>query len=190
MGAEDERQIEANRRRRLYLTQKIQNNLAEQHRREQEYYQNEIAFLNHEMQMIQSNPYYDNRTKMEINNMYENLKNIHTNYFNDSCERYSDINSILKQNIKNIIYNEKDFNEVRYAKKILKKSVSMALGFVPVLGNAKGIVESITGKDLISDEELNGLERVYAGVSALPVIGDIIGWENWVMKIIEKLFKI
>ena len=142
------------------------------------------------MQMIQSNPYYDNRTKMKINNMYENMKNIHTNYFNDSCERYSDINSILKQNIKNIIYNEKDFNEVRYAKKILKKSVSMALGFVPVLGNAKGIVESITGKDLISDEELNVLERVYAGVSALPVIGDIIGWENWVMKIIEKLFKI
>ena len=50
------------------------------------------------------------------------------------------------------------------------------------------MIETITGKDLISDEELSTLDRFYTGVSSLPIIGDFIAWENWVMKILKKLF--
>ena len=64
----------------------------------------------------------------------------------------------------------------------------MALWFVPIIGNAKGIIDAIVGKDLITDEELSILGRVYAGFSSLPIIGDFISWENWVTKILKKLF--
>ena len=52
------------------------------------------------------------------------------------------------------------------------------------------MIDAITGKDLITDEKLDILDRLYAGVSSLHVIGDIISWENWAMKILEKLFKL
>ena len=71
--------------------------------------------------------------------------------------------SILKNNIREIIYNQKETNNKKYAKKEIKESVSMALWFVPIIGNAKGIIDAIVGKDLIRDEELSILGRVYAG---------------------------
>ena len=66
----------------------------------------------------------------------------------------------------------------------------LALGFIPILGNAKGMIDAIVGKDLITDEELSTLDRCYSGVSSLPVIGDFISWENWIKKILESLFKL
>ena len=98
------------------------------------------------------------------------------------------MHSELKEGIRRIITNEEEREAKKYAKKIIKQAVSVAIGFVPVLGNAKGIVDTILGRDLITDEELNHIERVYAGLSSLPVVGDFIGWENWVTKIISKLF--
>ena len=100
--------------------------------------------------------------------------------------------SELEKEIRNIIYylNNKETNRKTLAKKLIKEAVSTALGFVPILSNAKGMIDAITGKDLITDEKLDILDRFYAGVSSLPVLGDIISWENWVMTILEKLFKL
>ena len=121
---------------------------------------------------------------------YKKIYEIESYYRNEQNRRYSQIESLLRQNIREILSNENEINNKRYAKKVIKNCVSVSFGFVPILSNAKGIVEAIMGKDLITDEELNILERVYAGVSALPVIGDLISWENWVMKILKKLFAI
>ena len=99
----------------------------------------------------------------------------------------------LRGEIRNIIFylnNERGINRKILAKKLIKQSVSMALGFIPIIGNAKGMIEAIMGKDLITDEELSTLERFYSGMSSLPLIGDLISWENWVTKILEKLFKL
>ena len=107
---------------------------------------------------------------------------------NQQNRLYYQMNSELTEYIRKIITNEDEINAIRFAKKVIKKIVSFTIGFAPVLSNAKGMVDTIIGRDLITDEELNHLERAYTGLSSLPVIGDFIGWENWVIKIISKLF--
>jgi len=52
------------------------------------------------------------------------------------------------------------------------------------------MIDAIMGKDLITDEELKAIDSAYSGVSSLPVIGDFISWESWIMNILNKLFKI
>lgn len=47
------------------------------------------------------------------------------------------------------------------------KIISGIADFIPVIGEIKGIAEAITGKDLITDEELNTGERI---LGALPVV--------------------
>ena len=103
------------------------------------------------------------------------------------------MNSKLENEIRNIIYylnNIGETNRKNFAKKLIKQAVSTALGFIPILSNAKGMIDTIMGKDLITDEELGTLDRFYSGISSLPIIGDIISWESWIMKILEKLFNI
>ena len=46
--------------------------------------------------------------------------------------------------------------------------VSVALDFIPIVGNAKGLQEAITGKDLITGKNLTTTERVLALISAIP----------------------
>ena len=127
-------------------------------------------------------------TKRILGDYYRNIYEIQSNYRNQVNKDYYNMQSILKNNIREIIYNQKETNNKKYAKKEIKESVSMALWFVPIIGNAKGIIDAIVGKDLITDEELSILGRVYAGFSSLPIIGDFISWENWVTKILKKLF--
>ncbi len=43
-----------------------------------------------------------------------------------------------------------------------KTAGSMALDFLPIVGNAKGIIEAISGQDLITGEKLQGWERALA----------------------------
>ena len=50
----------------------------------------------------------------------------------------------------------------------IKMATSVALDFTPFIGNAKGIVEALVGRDLITDAELNWYERL---LSALVPIG-------------------
>ncbi|WP_435924041.1 RHS repeat-associated core domain-containing protein [Paenibacillus sp. DYY-L-2] len=45
---------------------------------------------------------------------------------------------------------------------VFKTGVSMALDFVPIIGNAKGIIEAVTGRDLITGEKLAAWERALA----------------------------
>ena len=187
MGSDLMSEEEENRRKRLYLTKKIKNDLAESHRREQEYMQRQFDLLDYDMQRAQSLPNKD-PTKKVLLNHYNNIYDIQSNYWNQKSQSYSRMNSMLEESIRDIIYNETECDDIKYAKKIIKSSVSTTMGFVPILGNAKGIVEAIIGKDLITDEELSTLSRIYAGASSLPIIGDFIGWENWVKKILEKLF--
>ncbi|HCT76956.1 MAG TPA: hypothetical protein DGT23_10275 [Micromonosporaceae bacterium] len=48
--------------------------------------------------------------------------------------------------------------------------LSMALDFVPVVGTVKGIIEAITGKDLITGQELAWWERL---LGVVPVLGGL-----------------
>ena len=50
--------------------------------------------------------------------------------------------------------------------------LSMALDFVPGVGTAKGIAEAITGRDLITGQELAWWERV---LGIVPVLGGVAG---------------
>ena len=95
---------------------------------------------------------------------------IHINYLNNKNERYSEIQSILSDNIREILLNENEIDRKIYAKKVLKKVVSTLMGFIPILSNAKVIVEAIIGKDLNTDKELSIFDRSYSGISSLPVI--------------------
>ena len=179
-------------RRRLDLIRKIENDMARDHERQERDYRNAMNDLNNNYRYIQSLPDncpQKNNLICDLRNIYE----IHNKYRSIRNESYYDMRAKLRGEIRNIIFylnNERGINRKTLAKKLIKQSVSMALGFIPIIGNAKGMIEAIMGKDLITDEELSTLERFYSGMSSLPLIGDLISWENWVTKILEKLFKL
>ena len=180
---------EENERRRLYLIKNIQKHMAQNHEKEQQYYNYAMNNLNNFNQYVQSLP--DScPQKRSLKNNIRDIYEIHNNLRKNQNELYYNMNSKLDDEIRNIIHNLKDTNRKNFGKKLIKHAVSLALGFVPILGNAKGMIDAIIGKDLITDEELSILDRCYSGVSSLPVIGDFISWENWIQKILGKLFKL
>ena len=178
-----------NERRRLNLMKRIQESMARDHERDELFYNYAMNDLYNDYQYIQSLPNscpQKARLKNNIRDIYE----IHNNYRNERNELYYNMRSKLDDEIRNTIYRLKETNRKNFGKKLIKHAVSLALGFVPILGNAKGMIDAIIGKDLITDEELSILDRCYSGVSSLPVIGDFISWENWIQKILGKLFKL
>ena len=176
-----------NERRRLNLMKRIQERMARDHERDELFYNYAMNDLYNDYQYVQSLP-NSCPQKASLKNNIRDIYEIHNNYRNERNELYYNMRSKLDDEIRNTIYRLKETNRKNFGKKLIKHAVSLALGFVRILGNAKGIVDTILGRDLITDEELNHIERVYAGLSSLPVVGDFIGWENWVTKIISKLF--
>lgn len=49
--------------------------------------------------------------------------------------------------------------------------LSLGLDFCPVIGEAKAILELISGKDLITQEELNAFDRATCAISIIPAAG-------------------
>ena len=69
--------------------------------------------------------------------------------------------------IKGLIEGEQFDYEVAW-----KKNASLVIDLIPVVGDAKGIIECVVGKDLITGRELSGLERGLCALSIIPLIGD------------------
>lgn len=63
----------------------------------------------------------------------------------------------------------------------LLAALSLVLDFVPIVGTAKGIAEAVTGRDLLTGEELAAWERalgvlpVLGGLTALKYVDDLAG---------------
>ena len=178
-----------NERRRLNLMKRIQERMARDHERDELFFNYAMNDLYNDYQYIQSLP-NSCPQKASLKNNIRDIYEIHNNYRNERNELYYNMRSKLDDEIRNTIYRLKETNRKNFGKKLIKHAVSLALGFVPILGNAKGMIDAIIGKDLITDEELSILDRCYSGVSSLPVIGDFISWENWIQKILGKLFKL
>jgi hypothetical protein len=178
-----------NERRRLNLMKRIQERMARDHERDELFYNYAMNDLYNDYQYVQSLP-NSCPQKASLKNNIRDIYEIHNNYRNERNELYYNMRSKLDDEIRNTIYRLKETNRKNFGKKLIKHAVSLALGFVPILGNAKGMIDAIIGKDLITDEELSILDRCYSGVSSLPVIGDFISWENWIQKILGKLFKL
>lgn len=178
-----------NERRRLNLMKRIQESMARDHERDELFYNYAMNNLYNKYQYVQSLP-NSCPQKASLKNNIRDIYEIHNNYRNERNELYYNMRSKLDDEIRNTIYRLKETNRKNFGKKLIKHAVSLALGFVPILGNAKGMIDAIIGKDLITDEELSILDRCYSGVSSLPVIGDFISWENWIQKILGKLFKL
>ena len=176
-----------NERRRLNLMKRIQERMARDHERDELFYNYAMNDLYNDYQYVQSLP-NSCPQKASLKNNIRDIYEIHNNYRNERNELYYNMRSKLDDEIRNTIYRLKETNRKNFGKKLIKHAVSLALGFVPILGNAKGMIDAIIGKDLITDEELSILDRCYSGVSSLPVIGDFISWENWIQKILGKLF--
>ena len=178
-----------NERRRLNLMKRIQESMARDHERDELFYNYAMNNLYNKYQYVQSLP-NSCPQKASLKNNIRDIYEIHKNYRNERNELYYNMRSKLDDEIRNTIYRLKETNRKKFGKKLIKHAVSLALGFVPILGNAKGMIDAIIGKDLITDGELSILDRCYSGVSSLPVIGDFISWENWIQKILGKLFKL
>ena len=178
-----------NERRRLNLMKRIQESMARDHERDELLYNYAKNDLYNKYKYIQSLP-NSCPQKASLKKNIRDIYKIHNNYRNERNELYYNMRSKLDDEIRNTIYRLKETNRKNFGKKLIKHAVSLALGFVPILGNAKGMIDAIIGKDLITDEELSILDRCYSGVSSLPVIGDFISWENWIQKILGKLFKL
>ena len=55
---------------------------------------------------------------------------------------------------------------------LIYNNTSLVIDLIPVVGDAKGIIECVVGKDLITGRELSGLERGLCALSIIPLIGD------------------
>ena len=53
-----------------------------------------------------------------------------------------------------------------------RESLSMAIDIIPVLGDLKGVVESLIGYDFVGGRELTTLERGLCLLSLIPFVGD------------------
>ena len=47
-----------------------------------------------------------------------------------------------------------------------EQNLSLALDFVPIVGDIKGVIEACTGKEMITNRELSKEERLMAGTIA------------------------
>ena len=56
--------------------------------------------------------------------------------------------------------------------------VSSALDFIPGVGNVKSLGEAITGKDMITGEELSKTERTLSVLGAIPRWKLVKKWET------------
>ena len=53
-----------------------------------------------------------------------------------------------------------------------KDGLSLIIGFIPTIGDLKDWQEAVTGKDLITGENLSGTDRILTAVAAsLPIVG-------------------
>ena len=67
---------------------------------------------------------------------------------------------------------------------------SVGLGFVPVVGTAKGIYEGFSGKDSITGDKLSGFERTMSFISAVPVGDEVFKMFRTSRKIARNVAKI
>ena len=95
---------------------------------------------------------------------------IQTQYdgFKELCkEQGVEYNEEVTYYIKIIVENGQFDYEVGW-----KKSTSLLIDIIPVVGDAKGIIECIVGEDLITGRRLSGLERGLCAISVIPFVGD------------------
>ncbi|WP_143316504.1 pre-toxin TG domain-containing protein [Clostridium sp. HBUAS56017] len=94
--------------------------------------------------------------KKQYEEYKENAKNNNEEYI-DEYGKY------LKQTIEGA--------DVTY-EKAWKKWVSLGLDVIPIVGDAKGLVEAVIGMDLITQRKLSDAERALSALSAIPLAGD------------------
>ena len=93
-------------------------------------------------------------------------------------DQYEEIKRVCKENgeeysgdiddyIKELLESGKFTYEVGW-----KKNVSLVLDLIPIVGDAKGVIECLVGQDLITGRELSALERGLCILSIVPLIGD------------------
>lgn len=64
--------------------------------------------------------------------------------------------------------------------------LSLAIDCVPIIGDGKGILESVIGVDLITGRELSSLERGLSLLSVIPLIGDYAVIVKGAQKVVVK----
>ncbi|MBD7910557.1 pre-toxin TG domain-containing protein [Clostridium cibarium] len=94
--------------------------------------------------------------KKQYEEYKENAKNNNEEYI-DEYGKY------LKQTIEGA--------DVTY-EKAWEKWVSLGLDVIPIVGDAKGLVEAVIGMDLITQRKLSDAERALSALSAIPLVGD------------------
>ena len=88
--------------------------------------------------------------------------------FKELCkEQGVEYNEEVTDYIKMIVENGQFDYEVGW-----KKGTSLLIDIIPVVGDAKAIIECIVGEDLITGRKLNGLERGLCAISVIPFVGD------------------
>jgi hypothetical protein len=82
----------------------------------------------------------------------------------ESNSQYTDnFDEYIKQNIAS--------GEITYEKE-WEKWLSLGIDVIPIVGDAKGLIEAVMGKDLITGRKLSDIERGLSLLSIIPLIGD------------------
>ena len=118
---------ESNKRNRLYLTQKIKENMRRDHERDERNYRLFVNEYNNEMRRLDYLP-DNNGYKQIMTDYYNEIYDIHSNMRNQQNRMYYEMDSELAEYIRKIITNEDEINAIRFAKKTIKKSFLLLLG--------------------------------------------------------------
>ena len=94
---------------------------------------------------------------------------------------YGDVSKIMQKqynSLKDVDYSFEQYieqlaksGEIQYASD-LEKFISVGIDLIPIIGDIKGLIEAVIGKDIITNQDLSDLERGLSALSAIPGFGD------------------
>ena len=95
---------------------------------------------------------------------------------------YGDVSKVMQDQYKDLKSLSKD-EQKKYLDELIKQGnieyevgwkrrLSLMIDVVPIIGDAKGILEGLIGVDLITGRELSALERGLSFLSIIPFLGD------------------
>src|SRR3990167_3489876 len=77
----------------------------------------------------------------------------------------------------------KYWEALKEAQKWIGGTVSAAIGFLPGIGNAKSFAEFGLGYDYLADKPVTGWDRLFAGIGAIPVVGNLVRGTRYAVQI-------
>jgi RHS repeat-associated protein len=121
---------------------------------------NEIEYIQSNLQRAMSQLTMESRRRPEVDNTFRMI----SQRLSELKEEMNELSNFSERKGEQFADDDAYGQKIETGKwwEIFKVGVSAALDFVPIIGNAKGLIEAVTGRDLITGDKLAPWERALA----------------------------